>query len=1315
MSYEPDTQDRATRALKEEINKIREEQFSKAFGTGAGASVSTKSGGSIGGGLPTTGTASFSPSVIRLTKDTGVIKRLSYKLLTPTKEFAIGETVTGSTSGATAKVGDIDITGALTGVLFWVPSSVVGTFTANETINGNINGQAKADLAFLITQIGRGHLNAGSASIIAEAVGSPAEIHFIDNAKQNGQFILLRAQNGQTIRVRRAITQDGNTGNIDLDNSFNIIENAIVILQYQAVSDVTPHGGWVPALSTISSGGTNTITSGIDFPILYPKEDLGDQGSTSVSLLLNQANGHYKRIRMIGDISLQFNSDPPALNGFKFYVLLVQDGVGGHNVISVDSAVKNGASILTQIDPNANAQTLLQFVTADGGVTYHGQVIQPSGGGDASQWSFFKALTDVNMDTRDIMNIDKLRFFGFGGFSFPVDATMQAISTSPVGLQFNVPLDQKYKFYESGFEQMVLSTEVDTGVFTLRLTNGNIADVHRLAFHESPGFMAFIRVNPNTLIYTANGVGAVHSFVIDDDEASPNMEMRLNVNKSNRNLDLVTNDIINLDQAQFDPNGGFVGVINHGQRRISGGNTGINMNVPHLKTVKLWFENAGLTNSDLKYEFKQDGIYMYTNNIFDVQGIFFPNAGSIIDLAGFGLEFLAGVTPPFGTGNPQTMNFRVRGSAPSYPQIDMFVLDGLAHNTTNGGGMKMYTDLNMQTQNIHNVDLLNFNSNNGIVGGNQFAMARDTAGNALEFNFPTGKKFSFRSNDVEFMSLTPSELKMIGYPTFPSDSRIVAQQFNFNAPHSQGTAGMLDGYIRLVVNGPNNDVWVATGGVLKNLSTLGSTSFINPLFTADGDLNMGTFNIFNLDVLRFVVDGGVIGFGTYGIGVDAGNNSLRYSTPANKGHLFQINLDDVVSIGSSGIQVIPNTTFANPNIIAREFLLQTHSIGTGSMVNGAFRKLGNDVFVRTGNTTVNLTTLVSGGSASLWANFPAVSQVDLANNPLLNFQAWSNAFGQSWIADGFGVHLNVPSGDIHTFDVNNVTKFSIGGVENDSFDTLNMNSNPITNVFNNAVFNGTDVANKNYVLSVAGGGSFVTTNTDQFSGLTGSKTWDGTHLFNGALTTFNGSVQLGNSTADTVLFNARILADIIPTALGNNLGDTTRRWDLFGGLVNTNSLFVGSGATVTTISTSQFANSTTGLMTSSAVQLLVASAGGGDAFLNATQDWFGVNTFNNTTNFGVANISSLFVTDASESHVAGAIATTAIFGTAVNLTSTQTISGVKTFTQPTFNITGNLNQDGGQIGFRGSAPTSKVTVPTAFLSANWTTLLNALRAMGLIG
>src|SRR3989304_3769753 len=144
MSYDPDTQEGAIRKLREEINKIREEQFSKAFSTNSGGGTGGKLGNSIGSSVPNTGITSFYPNAIRLTKDTGVIKKLHYKLLTLTQEFAIGESVTGATSGATAIIGDIDITSGSPPVFLWKSMGLFRRLSRISSKVANINGQAKA-------------------------------------------------------------------------------------------------------------------------------------------------------------------------------------------------------------------------------------------------------------------------------------------------------------------------------------------------------------------------------------------------------------------------------------------------------------------------------------------------------------------------------------------------------------------------------------------------------------------------------------------------------------------------------------------------------------------------------------------------------------------------------------------------------------------------------------------------------------------------------------------------------------------------------------------------------------------------------------------------------------------------------------------------------------------------------------------------------------------------------------------------------------------------------------------------------------------
>ena len=101
MSFEPETSDIIIRQLREEIAKIREEQFALALPTNE-IGASSAFGGSSGIGLPNIGTSASPPQRINATIDTGVIEKLNYDGKSPTKDFSIGETVTGQISGASA-------------------------------------------------------------------------------------------------------------------------------------------------------------------------------------------------------------------------------------------------------------------------------------------------------------------------------------------------------------------------------------------------------------------------------------------------------------------------------------------------------------------------------------------------------------------------------------------------------------------------------------------------------------------------------------------------------------------------------------------------------------------------------------------------------------------------------------------------------------------------------------------------------------------------------------------------------------------------------------------------------------------------------------------------------------------------------------------------------------------------------------------------------------------------------------------------------------------------------------------------------------
>jgi len=187
---------------------------------------------------------------------------------------------------------------------------------------------------------------------------------------------------------------------------------------------------------------------------------------------------------------------------------------------------------------------------------------------------------------------------------------------------------------------------------------------------------------------------------------------------------------------------------------------------------------------------------------------------------------------------------------------------------------------------------------------------------------------------------------------------------------------------------------------------------------------------------------------------------------------------------------------------------------------------------------------------------------------------------------------------------------------------LSLQNGSIVNTISNSQFTDnnfslmTAEAIQDAIIAGAGGGSFVTTNTTQIN-LSGSKTWTGSHTFDGALTTINGSINLGNSVSDLFSVNGRFLSDLIPFSDGINLGSTSQRWDLFG-----QNMSLASGSTVSNISNSSATNNSFSLLTASAIQSAISAGGGSFVTTNTTQTnlsgsktWTGAHRFTSVVNF----------------------------------------------------------------------------------------------------
>ncbi len=864
MSFESDTSDIRLRQLKEEIEKIREERFVSTLPTNNIGSPSLQNADS-GVPAPFIGVTSTLPGVIRVTKDTGVIDLLDYKEVGGSdKNFIIGETVTGNSSGATATIGDIDITTVDdSGTLTLVSSSISGAFIDDEGLIGSVDGDAKVD-GTLFTQTGRGHLNAGAGSIIAETkdISAPFEIHFIDGADQDGQTVYLRAQDGQTIRMRKPTTSDANTGNLDLDQSFDIVENALVFFQYQVASNATPTGGWVPLITDVSAG-VGTGGTAFQFPILYPKENLGTTSGV-IDLSLNQSDGHYKQITLDGDASLTFSSLPPGVNGFKFYVLTIQDGTGGHVYTDLPDSVIFEGVLLGQLQTDPNSQTLWQFSTADGGTNWHSAVINPQGsvGQPQTPW-----LSDIDASTFDLFNADKIIFFGAGGFSFPTDATIQGISTSGTGLQRNVPLSQSHQWFVGGDLLMQLTSNGGTSK-ELKMFESFIENTSGISFFHPtvPTFSSIIPVG-GELRYDISGVGTLHAFRVGV-PIFPQFEIRSDVIRANVDLDMITNDINNIDQAQFDEFGGFEPLVNHGERRITGGALGISMNIPKITPFaggfNIFFENDAQDNSDLIYRFEKNRLVMPTCAFIESSlGYLLCNGGGLTDLQPR-VILNTGQNPS--TFDPQLLELAVSNQK----KVEFTNLeDGTGGS---GGGMKMFTDINMQTQNINNVDVLDFevDSGVGITGapnGTNNIVAFDTSlllhGDrpTFLFNIPPSlpsSQLAFSKFHQIFATFDTFSFHLRATGDTDQPFIIADGGFRYGASHLPAFVPILDGDSKLINNAGSFDVVYRTGGNLVNLSDLTATGGLdidNDLGTVGSQAVEIDWDVSNFH--RMIVDGDI--------------------------------------------------------------------------------------------------------------------------------------------------------------------------------------------------------------------------------------------------------------------------------------------------------------------------------------------------------------------------------------------------------------------------------------------------------------------------
>ena len=511
---------------------------------------------------------------------------------------------------------------------------------------------------------------------------------------------------------------------------------------------------------------------------------------------------------------------------------------------------------------------------------------------------------------------------------------------------------------------------------------------------------------------------------------------------------------------------------------------------------------------------------------------------------------------------------------------------------------------------------------------------------------------------------------------------------------------------------------------VSGVSTFTGTVDVNGAIDADGGANIAGGLVADTAKVSDLTDGRVVLAGTDGELEDSGNLTFNGSQLGVTG---TVNASSTVTgsafhTGAEGSAIrVTSDTISGPATIT----LDPAGVGdnTGKVV------IAGDFQVDGTTTTVNSTTvtvadkniLVADGAANdAAANGGGITIESGEGNKTFQFEATGDNLGSS-------ENLNVASGKV--YKINNVETLSAttlgSAVVNSSLtnvgtltgltvsgnasiegnvDLGNATSDTITATgrFDSDLVPSADGAsdlgtsdNEWQDLFIDGTAKIDTLTVDENAGVTGNLTVTGG-------STFNGNVDIGNATSDTVTVTGRFDSDLVPSTDGaRDLGTSTLEWkDLFlDGTahidtldVDANAGIIGNatvGGTLGVTGESTLASATVSDLTSGRV-VLAGTAGSLEDSGNLTFDGSTLNVTGAVTSSGAVNIDDA---TQSTSNTTGALIVDGGVGIAKNahIGGTLDVDGQITSAAPLRNSTG-----GGLIAGVGVHSTSSAGLVTAF-------------------
>jgi len=186
-------------------------------------------------------------------------------------------------------------------------------------------------------------------------------------------------------------------GNIrtHLDANIVVIDNQDYMLTFDSIANE-----WVV------KGAEGGTVGGVSFPITPTIDDRSDTWSGTQNINLSAATAHVLKIILDQNLTLTFSVPPSSGTQIEFEVEITQNGTGGFTVTWPGSVAPT--PIVSTV---ANAKTIVTLRTNDGGSNY--QAITGGtfvGTGDASLWANFDAVSDIDANTFDIFDVDRLLF-----------------------------------------------------------------------------------------------------------------------------------------------------------------------------------------------------------------------------------------------------------------------------------------------------------------------------------------------------------------------------------------------------------------------------------------------------------------------------------------------------------------------------------------------------------------------------------------------------------------------------------------------------------------------------------------------------------------------------------------------------------------------------------------------------------------------------------------------------------------------------------------------------------------------------------------